>query len=272
MRNLKDEEKRTTCPFAEFSESSAKPGASLPPLLAMEWEKRGGSCAYAHIAKGGVSIRHYLTEEMRKDYSARISRYNELNGTEYDPLCPMNGIQIGAAEYFFEKCTQFFRHAEERFADDDTSERILLWIQGESDAQSSSTEYKAKLEVLWEQCKKIGFTKFFMIRIDFFGNIKIKNIMIAQELFCKENPDCYMMTRALSFMPYPKDAPNEIYKTIPSDEYQFCRDSAYGLGNPHINEKGFAVCAKRVADNMVRVLRNCSEPTLEEELVKDLIY
>ena len=63
-----------------------------------------------------------------------------------------------------------------------------------------TTEYKAKLEVLWEQCKKIGFTKFFMIRIDFFGNIKIKNIMVAQELFCKENPDCYMMTRALSFM------------------------------------------------------------------------
>ena len=49
MSNATNELTKDSCPFSEFSESTALSGASLAPILAMEWERRGGACAYAHI-------------------------------------------------------------------------------------------------------------------------------------------------------------------------------------------------------------------------------
>lgn len=57
----------------------------------------------------------------------------------------------------------------------------------------------------------------------------------------------------------------------PSEEYRNCRDSDFGFGNPHINEKVFVLIAKRMADNAVRVLREGGEPLLEKEIISKLI-
>lgn len=269
MSNLLSEEEKTISPFVSFSEESAQCGVSLPPILAKEWEARGGCSAYVHIAKGGMSIRHFLTKEMGEEYRRRIEAYNRDTGSELSADPRLADQQSGAAEYFLEKCRDFFTEAEERFADEDTSERILVWIQGESDADRTAIEYETYLSVLWDALKAIGFTKCFLLRIDFFGNNNVRAVMDAQENFCRHNADAYMMTRVLSFMPYSSDAK---LMTEITDEYRFCRDSNYGFGNPHLNEKAFSLAAVRVADNMVRVLREGKEPILESERVMGLTY
>lgn len=266
MCNLKCEETKEIYPFAAFSEANMQAGASLAPLLAKEWEARGGDCAYAHIAKGGVSILHYFTDAMGKEYRERMEEYNRAHGTSFDADLHLETQQRGAAEYFAQKSRDFFSDAEAHFATEDTSDRILVWIQGESDAERDEAEYLLMLEILWEKAKSIGFTRFFMLRIDFWGSPVIRGVMRAQETFCRLHDDCFMMTRFLSFIIYPKGYPTELYTRLP-DEYRDCRDSFYGFSNPHINERGFAVAAKRVADNMVRVLRDGAEPMLEEDIV-----
>ena len=176
-------------------------GVSLPPILACEWEARGGRCAYAHIAKAGMSIRHFITPQMGEEYVRRIRAYNQANGTSLAEDALLADQQAGAAEYFLEKCRDFFYEAKERFSDEDTEERILVWIQGESDAAFERVEYETYLSVLWDELKAIGFTKLFMLRIDIWGDPNIRRIMAAQEHFCRVNDDAYMMTRALSFIP-----------------------------------------------------------------------
>ena len=126
--------------FSDFSESSAPSGVTLAPLLAEEWEKLGNACAYAHIAKGGVSIDYFLNDS------------------------------DGSTEYFFEKCKDFFTDSSNQFKDDDLSNKCFFWLQGESDANGTKEDYEAKLEILWDRLKKIGFTHFFCIRVDYFGS------------------------------------------------------------------------------------------------------
>ena len=60
----------------------------------------------------------------------------------------------GAAEYFFEKCKDFFSDAETRFSGDDLRDRCFFWLQGESDTGLSEMEYETKTEILWEHLKK----------------------------------------------------------------------------------------------------------------------
>jgi uncharacterized protein YraI len=86
-----------------------------------------------------------------------------------------------------------------------------------------------------------------------------------------KNEKCYIITRAMSFMPNPGIDTEGWFAEEPGDEYRDCRDSCLGFGNPHINEKGFALIAKRVADNAVRVLREGKEPLLEREIVSKLV-
>ncbi len=257
--------------FSTFSESAPQGGACIAPLFAMEWEGLGQVSAYAHIAKGGVSIKHYFTDAMGEEYKEKMELYNEKYGRSYNTQLNLNGRQAGAAEYFCEKTLDFFSEAEEKFQTEDLSRKIFVWIQGESDAGYSTLEYLTMLEVLWGRLKSLGFTHFFMVRIDFFGNKRITNTMDAQELFCKFNTGCYMATRALSYIPYPRDDSYKLYKREPV-EYKCGRDTAYGHGNPHINEEGFAIAAKRLAMNMDRVLNQGQMPLLEEELVTVLKY
>lgn len=274
LYNLKNIETHETYPFDHFSEANAAYGAALPPLFANEWEKRGQSAAYIHIAKGGVAITHYFNAEMAEEHNRRVSEYNEQN-EEKIALYKSTPKNEGASAYFDRKVRDFFREAEEKFNGEDTSNKIFVWCQGESDRTAKKARYKIRLEILWEHLKALGFTHFFCVRVGFWGeyneNNHIHEVMEAQEEFCRENENCYMITRAMSLIPYKRIA-NELWFTKePDEKYRDCRDTAYGFGTPHVNEKGFAVIAEAMADNSLRVLREGKEPVLEEELVKKLV-
>ena len=103
MCNLKDREKHEQQPFDTFSEATYIKGPTLAPLFADEWEKKGQSCAYAHIAKGAVGIFHYFNENMIDEYLRRAAEYNETH-TEKIPLTVQKTpIRLGASAYFDKK-------------------------------------------------------------------------------------------------------------------------------------------------------------------------
>lgn len=265
MANLKSEELKALYPFASFSESTAPNGVTLAPFMAEEWEKLGNSCAYAHIAKGGVSIDYFFTDEMKDEYKRRMMCYNEDSGTALSTDISDASRMNGAAEYFFQKCGDFFADAEMTFPSDNLSNKCFFWLQGESDAWMQDIEYKTRLEVLWDELKRIGFTHFFCIRIDFFGSQGIWRVMKAQEDFVLSHPDAYMLTRAASYFTFPDQKEDGWFVVSPDDMYRNCRDSYFGFNNNHINEKGFEVIASCAAQNLYRVLIQNSEPLLEEE-------
>lgn len=271
MSNLKSEQERALYPFFFFSESTAQHGATLAPLLAAEWEELGGRCAFAHIAKGGVSIDYYFTDEMALEYQHRITRYNKENNKTYADTVLESNRMHGAADYFFEKCNHFFEDAEKRFVGEELSNKCFCWLQGESDTQMAEIEYQIRLDILWERLKAIGFTHFFCIRVDYFGSSGIYRVMRAQERFVAEHPDAYMLTRAASFFTFPGQNEQEWFVSPPDDTYRNCRDSCFGYKNNHINEKGFALLAKRAAKNLYRVLVESKEAVPEEENVRSLI-
>lgn len=260
MFNLNSEEEKTTFPFATFSEDTAPYGVTLAPFLVEEWEQRGQRCAYTHIAKGGVAILHFFNKRMREEYVRRIENANiSIDGSD------------GAADYFFEKCKHFFADAQTAFSEDSLENKCIFWLQGESDARDSVIEYETKLDILWEELKKIGFTHFFCIRVDYFGCDGISNVMKAQERFGAKHPDAYMLTRAASYFTHPLQNEGEWFVSEPLEIYRNCRDSFYGYNNHHINEKGFLVIAKRATENLYRVLIENKQPLLEDELVRALV-
>lgn len=163
MSNLKSEEDKTVFSFATFSEADAPMGATLAPFVAEEWEKAGYACAYAHIAKGGVAIDYFFTDDMVREYRKQIVEWNQINGTNLNPNIRNNRRMNGAVDYFFEQCTDFFTDAETAFSEDVISSRCFFLLQGESDVQLSAKEYEIKLEILWNALKKIGFTHFFCL-------------------------------------------------------------------------------------------------------------
>ena len=271
MSNLKSESEKSVYQFIEFSEATAKAGATLAPFLAEKWEELGNCCAYTHIAKGCVSVGYYLTPKMSAEYGRRIAEYNEKNGTHFSTKIEENKQMPGAAEYCFEKCKDFFIDAEMRFPSDDLSNKCFFWIQGETDANTAAVEYETKLDILWEELKKIGFTHFFCIRIGYFGAPNIHRIMTAQENFTVRHEDAYMLTRVLSYMPFCGHDCTDWFLEAPSEEYRECRDSFYGFNNQHVNEKGFSVIAEHSVANLERVLRLGQEPILEKENVSALL-
>ena len=270
MSNLKSEKEKTLYSFSDFSESTARNGATLAPFLAREWETLGRSSAYAHIAKGCVSINYYLTDAMAEEYARRMGAYNERFGTSYETKIASSSRLAGAAEYFFEKSRDFFRDAEAQFGEELSGNKCFFWLQGEGDAWRSSIEYETKMDVLWEALKQSGFTHFFCIRIDYFGEDGIYRVMRAQENFVSRRENAYMLTRAASYFVYPEQNEKEWFISPPTEEYRDCRDSFFGYGNDHINEKGFSLIAERAVKNLYRVLCENKEPMLEDENIKAL--
>ena len=272
MASLLSEEEKTEHSFLDFSEATARPSGSPAPFLVEEFERAGGTCAYAHIAKGAVRISHYFTDEMEREYAARVAEYNRQHGTDYpEGLSPKHRMP-GAADYFFEKCADFFADAAECFAEDDISERSFFWLQGGGDAgRSSMVEYSIALDILWETLKKIGFQRFFCIRAGYFGKEVVKEIMIAQERFVKRHDDAYMLTRVGSYMPFKGHDDRDWFITPPPAEYCEFRDSYLGFANQHVNEKGFLFLASVAAKNLCRVLMEGKEPVLEPENVRPLL-
>ena len=269
MSNLRCEKEKTEFPFASFSEATAQCGVTLAPILAEAWENEGGNCAYAHISKGGVPIAHFMTDKMAEQYAKRIGSYNQKHGTDYSPA--LRHRMSGAGDYFLEKCRDFFTDSQKRFQGDDMENKCFFWLQGESDAKDSIAEHEIKLDILWEELKTLGFTHFFCIRIDFFGNEGIWKVMQAQENFVNRHNDAYMLTRAASYFSYAGRNESDWFVVPPTEDYQYCRDSFFGYTNQHINEKGFEIIANRAVKNLRRVLINQESPLLEEENVKALI-
>ena len=271
MSNLLSKDDLSVSPFSEFSESTAKHGATLAPFVAEGLEKLSRPSAYAHMAKGGVSIDFYFTEEMRDEYAMRIKAYNAEHNTTYDEGIPDAHPKPGAPKYFIEKCKDFFADAESCFGDELSGNRCLVWLQGEADAYRSDVEYEIKLDVLWEHIKPFGFTHIFIVRVDYFGDDRIERIMRAQESFVKKHGDAYMLTRVASFLAYPNQDEDSWFDTPPNDDERLCRDSFFGYNNNHINEKGFMLIAERCVKNIYRVLEEGKQPILENEKIKALL-
>ena len=272
MCNLKNPETHEQSPFDSYSESTMINGPTLAPLFANEWEKRGQCCAFAHIAKGAVRITHYFNSEMVDEFNRKAEAYNKESGASLPLTGDKKPMWLGASAYFDRKVKDFFAEAEERFSGDDISNKILVWCQGEGNTGTPKEYYKICMDVLWNHAKELGFTHFFCVRV---GNWPtsgdICRVMRAQEEFCAENENCYIITRAMSFMANPKlDAPDWFTET-PAEEYNECRDSFFGFENIHINEKGFATIARHMADNSIKVLREGVEPVLEKEIVARML-
>ena len=239
MSTVIDEAQKLELGFQDFSEANATAGPCFAPCFVKELEDAGYGCAYTHIAKGSVAINYFLDGD--------------------------------AADYLAEKVSDFFCDSEKFFPQDDTNERVFVWHQGESDSGAQYDNYKDSLKRLFEKTKALGFTKFFICRVGYWGNEGISNIMRAQEDFCKEEKDAFMITRAASFFEYPNQDIENWFCTPIEEEYKLCRDSFYGYNNNHINEKGFQILAKHAAPNAIRVLFEGKEPILEKEKIIPLI-
>lgn len=236
MSNLKNEQEKQEYDFNKLSEADKKLSTSLAPYMISLLENEGLYSVYTHIAKGSVGIKYFVEGE--------------------------------AANYFDEKATDFFNDCQTYFENDDTSERILVWLQGESDWRFDYNYYMDQLALFWQRCEKLGFTKFFIVRVGYFGSDKITEIMKAQEDFCKANENAYIITRVGSFLKFYGNDEQIFNSEIVEDEFLYCRDSFYGFSNQHINEKGFKTIAKYAVPNVLRILLENKQPILEKERIK----
>lgn len=257
------------------TESNVKNSPCFPVYFANEWEKLGASLLFAHIAQGGVRLNYYFNRAMLQEFhektaTAGITEHLQLSSAEeYDGE--------GSFNAFAEKCIVFFKTAEKQFGAQELGEKVFVWHQGESDSDNSTAEYKLKLEILWNALKKLGFTKFFMLRVGFFGDWSEQtapNVMRAQEQFCQEQDDAFMLTRDFSFMPdtwMNEDVLKRCYISCPPEQYFGCRDTYFEDNNMHLNENAFALAAKTAAKNAYGILFEEKQPDLPVELVRALL-
>lgn len=222
-------------PFADFSENTLTMSSSLAPYIVKGLEEKGLVCAYTHIAQGGVPISYYL--------------------------------EGSASDYFIEKTTDFFADCAIRFKEDDMDEKVLVWLQGESDSDSGYEYYMNAMKRLWRIAKRIGFAKIFIIRVGYWGSENIADVMRAQEDFSREMKDVFIITRVCSFMDFYGQETNGWFFDRDSNEFEFCRDSFYGYDNQHINDKGFQLIAQYAVPNIIRILYEGHEPVLEQERI-----
>ena len=249
LSNLKNEADKSVYPFADYSEAHFVPSPCLPPYLARDWEARGHVCAYAHIAKGAVSIEHYLNPDML----ARFDRERASLPNAHDATYRM-AMTGAAGAYFDEKVRDFFTDSEARFPNDDLSIRALFWLQGESDPHWTQAEYLLALKLLWEQARALGFTHFFCIRVGHWGDYSIAGVIKAQEQFFSETEGAYMLTRVSSYFPMPGYDESNWFIETPPAETENCRDSWFGFANDHYNQKGFELISSRCVPNLERIL------------------
>ena len=145
--------------------------------------------------------------------------------------------------------------------------KCFFFLQGESDSDNSYVEYKLKLRVLFEHIQALGITHFFILRVGFWDNENIINVIKAQEDFCLENQNCYIISRAPSLVDHPFTSKENWWIEEPSEEYQNCRDNLVN-GNNHFNEKAMQLFATNSAKNVHRVLYLGLEPQVEKENIK----
>jgi len=251
------------------SEASMDPAPSLPPYFVTEYASYGHPSVYAHMAMGAAKIDYYFTEEMAARYNDLIAAYNLQNGTDHRTLS--DAALSGAGSAFDDK----YRAMVEDFAvfapDKEITNRCFVWLQGESDSASSCAEYRLKLQVLWEHLQELGFTHFFVLRVGYWGDGNILNVIRAQEEFCAGMENCHVITRAPSLIPFPGATTANWWMEEPGEEYDLCRDCYLtGTVNTHFNEKAMLLFAKRAAENVHRILHLGMEPLLEEENIRGM--
>lgn len=254
--------------FGSQSEFNHYPSVSLPPYFARYYAQLGNPCIYAHIAKGSTQITHYFDATDMTEYNKLITSYNSDNGTSYATLTSTSG----AGEAFNEKYNAMLRDYADIEPDNTIVNKCFLWLQGESDAtRSTYAEYKIKMQVLWSHLQRLGFTHFFVLRVGYWGNANIINIIKAQEDFCKETDNCFIVTRAPSLIPYKGATTSNWWIKEPDEKYADCRDSFLAsTSNNHFNEKGHKIFAQVCADNVNRVLHLGLNPVLETENIKGM--
>ena len=206
---------------------------------------------------------------MLAELNKRTAAFNENHEEKIALVNENSKMCHGASTYFDAKVRDFFADAALRFPHDDLAEKIFVWCQGEGDGATPVERYQFRLDILWEHMRSLGFTKFFCVRIGNWGGGKKQDVMFAQEKFCSENENCYMVTRAMSLMPNSEADPKDWFASPPDAMYDGCRDLDYR--NAHVNEKGFMIIAKKLAENSFRILREKQEPVLEDELVAALV-
>lgn len=255
--------------FSSQSEANTYPSASLAPYFVTEYAEYGHSSIYAHMAKGAVKVDHYFNEEMATRYNTLITEYNTQNKKYYRMIDPAS--LSGASNAFDDKYKAMLEDYTMIVPNGTVTNKCFVWLQGEGDAGGSYIEYKLKLQVLWEYLQELDFTHFFVLRVGYWGNTNILNVIKAQEDFCAENENCYIVTRAPSLIPYPSRTTNNWWINEPSEEYDNCRDSyLVDSSNNHFNEKAMVIFAKRSAENIHRILYLGLDPVLEEENIKGM--
>lgn len=250
-------------PFSEQSESQTYPSASIPPYFATEYAKFNHACVYSHIAKGNTRITHFFTKQMASEYNALINEYNQKNNTVYQNIDQV----FGAGKAFDDKYNAMVEDFAILYPSTKINNKCFLFLQGESDGDNSYIEYKLKLGILWKHLKSLGITHFFIFRVGFWGNENIINVIKAQEDFCLENENCYIITRAPSLISHPLATTENWWINTPCEEYQDCRDT-FVNNNNHFNEKAMQLFASRSAINVHRILYLGEQPILEKENVK----
>ena len=251
------------------SEYDHKASPSLPPYFAKYYTEMGNGCIYAHMAKGACQIIHYFTPDAVTEYNRLIADYNAANSTSYSGLS--SSSLTGGGNAFDAKYFAMLRDYAEFRPGVTIKNKCFVWLQGESD-EHNYIQYKLKLQALWSHLQSVGFTHFFILRVGYWGAYSIINEIKAQEDFCAENENCYIITRAPSLIPYPGATTSNWWKYEPSYEYNDCRDSYItNTTNKHFNEKAFKIFARKSADNIHRILHLGLEPLLEEENVKDML-
>ena len=251
------------------SEYDHKVGPSMPPYFAKYYTEMGNGCIYAHMAKGACQIIHYFTPDAVTEYNRLIADYNAANSTSYSGLS--SSSLTGGGNAFDAKYFAMLRDYAEFRPGVTIKNKCFVWLQGESD-EHNYIQYKLKLQALWSHLQSVGFTHFFILRVGYWGSYSIINEIKAQEDFCAENENCYIITRAPSLIPYPGATTSNWWKYEPSYEYNDCRDSYItNTTNKHFNEKAFKIFARKSADNIHRILHLGLEPLLEEENIKDML-
>ena len=256
--------------FSAQSEANTYPSASIPPYFVTEYASYGHSSIYAHMAKGSIKIVHYFTLDVMNAYNDLICEYNAENGKSYKLLTATD--LSGAGDAFVEKYESMVQDYVACTPDGCINSKCFVWLQGESDG-SAYIEYKLKMQVLWEHLQTLGFTHFFVLRVGYWGNTGLLEIIKAQEDFCAENEGCYIVTRAPSLIPHPTATTENWWINEPDAQYADCRDSYVvpSSGNHHFNEKAMQIFAERSAENIHRILYQGLDPVLEEENIQGLV-
>lgn len=222
---LTDELTALCHPVGEFIGDGLLKGAALgngslvPYFCARYTERTGREAVAIHVAKGNTEIAEWMRGTPRFD--AMIEKVRA-------------GLAKVRASYPVDRV-------------------FFIWLQGESDAleQTGTEKYLERLTEFKNDVKRqIPIEKFFLIKVGHFSEFadwnphpvkeKRKNdreIMRAQELAPKRDPDFHILTRVCTRLSLKK---------------KYLNDKEFG---PHYNNAGMKIVGTRAADGLVKYLK-----------------